>query len=1022
MALSVRNVVPVQKNDSLCAQWSHESLMRRSDSKPPMLKARARNGAHVFQALQRIADVTSRNVVRGIISRNDDAQASLPNVNLLRKNVPTEALASATDVLMGKQGAYPFTNVGHTYRSQLRLHNLEAISSQREIAFMSGRLNSWHDETLEVLGAMKTLAPLTRSDDVDALNALALFAERWGSSNFVTKKVAYIVATSANEPELQEAFAEFSKVLDHHKYPSPHYISMEALDMNFPYFDTLTSRIRVALRFLDDDFRKILPLFNVCPTPISEADIGAFLRKCHSMSFVDEVLGMLVVRRLGSEWPTIGSYVEKWLNPKISRTMEEVGGTPFETEELVSDVAPRSADLAYYRRSMAFLEFDEPATFRNYADRIIGPRLLPIAGAAPISEPDPPSKRDLTKRLFGFRKHEDYRKPQNKGSFLRTLDFLRFISSSSYEPLNHYEIRYIFDNTTSLDILLNEPEIEKLYSSADEKSRHVIAVLSLALHKAKAHDEDVDFKFRFEMAQTVLSSFSGSIEAFIDWLLEDTPEIANFLLHTLDRTTLQKIYWIVKSPDQADTTRQYLLRAVGKRKQKLEYFVEADAIEAQRGVAKLRKYFDDSRIYVDGIAMKRWLVDNPSAYAQQYERIIGHSVDLNKTRSEKAKISFEDVVIDITVAAAYDYILFEFARIAFAEFCLNNTFGIESYLGRRIRHNTLSGMMRDGVETLKDAVHFHLLMTDDHFMLAYDLWVNDYRALIDKLRRENLQFKAQQRPHGWFSAEVTLEDPTTHANLISLRQLAVAGGSIDVFYDLMVRFCWQQIEPQLKTVAKNITEDVLNSALADIDNRFHGFSSALHRQFRAEITDAIHDRFARLGSWFREPESGFVSATPRQLGDLVQMEAVGVGGHPALAWSGDAEDLELDGLSVHRVYDCLSVLIRNGVHYGDEDRSISIAVERKGMPVPHLERLRFCVASVISDGDKRSEHVDRIRASLDAEDLAQAMVREGYTGIKKLRFITKHSEGTCSVQLRSHEEVIEIEFTLTVELAGASAS
>lgn len=993
--------------------------MRRSKSKPPMVKARAPNRAHVYQALQRIIDVTSRNVVRGIISRNDEAQASLPNVNLLRKNVPTDALTNATEVLMGKRGAYPFANVGHTYRSQLRTHNLEAITTQREIAFISGRLNSWQDEALEVLGAMKTLAPLTRSDDIDALNALAIFAERWGASNFLTKKVAYIVATSSDDAELQAAFGEFSKVLDHEKYPSPHYMAMEGLDIHFPYFDTLTSRIRVALRFVDDDFRKILPLFNVCPTPVSEPDAGAFLRKCHSMSFVDEVLGMLVVRRLGLEWSMIGSSIDRWLSPDICGAMADVGAASFETDRLISDVSPRHADIAYYRRSMAFLEFDEPATFRNYADRIIGPRLLPIKDVAHVVTPPRATRRDLTKSLFGFRKHDDYKRPQNKGSFLRTLDFLRFISSSSYEPLTHHEIRYIFDNTMSLDILLTESELEKLYSSADDNSRHVIAVLSLALHKAKAHDEDVDFKFRFELAQTVLSRFSGSIEDFIDWLLGDTPEIANFLLLTLDRVTLQKIYWIVKSPDQADTTRQHLLRAVGKRKRQLEYFVEADAIEAQRGVAKLRKYFDDSRIYVDGIAMKRWLVDNPSAYAQQYERLIGHNVvDLNKSKSDNAQMSFGDIIVDMTVAVAYDYILFEFAKIAFGEFCLNNNFGIESYLGRRIRHNTLSGMMRDGVETLAEAAHFHTLLADDQFMSAYNNWASDYRALIDRMRREYLQFKSQQRPHGWLNADLTLDDATTQANLVSLRQLAIAGRSIDVFYDLMVRFCWQQIEPQLKTVTKNISGDVLNFALADIDARFHGFSSPLQRQFRAELTDAIHDRFARLGSWFREPESGFVSATSRQLGDLVQMEAVGLTGRPALVWSGGAEDLELDGLSVHRVYDCLSVLIRNAVHYGDVDEPISVRVDSKGMPVPHLERLRFCVASTISDDVKRTQHIDRIKTSLDAEDLAQAMVREGYTGIKKLRFITKHSEGASSVHLRTPGSMIEIEFSLTVELAG----
>src|SRR5205085_6771499 len=106
-------------------------------------------------------------------------------------------------------------------------------------------------------------------------------------------------------------------------------------------------------------------------------------------------------------------------------------------------------------------------------------------------------------------------------------------------------------------------------------------------------------------------------------------------LSILDRQTLQKLYWLIRSADEADTTRQSLLKAVGKQRNQIEYFIEADGIEAQRQVAKLRKYFDDSRIYVDGVAMKEWLVANPSAYAQQYLKMLEHNVSHISAMSAK---------------------------------------------------------------------------------------------------------------------------------------------------------------------------------------------------------------------------------------------------------------------------------------------------------------------------------------------------------------------------------------------------
>ena len=80
-------------------------------------------------------------------------------------------------------------------------------------------------------------------------------------------------------------------------------------------------------------------------------------------------------------------------------------------------------------------------------------------------------------------------------------------------------------------------------------------------------------------------------------------------------------------------------------------------------------------------------------------QIVEHNIDVLAARIATIEngIVFFTGSSEIATLKAFDYILEEIAQIAFKQFCTNREFGIESYLGRRIRHNTLTGMLRGGV-------------------------------------------------------------------------------------------------------------------------------------------------------------------------------------------------------------------------------------------------------------------------------------------------------------------------------------
>jgi hypothetical protein len=977
-----------------------------------------------FQQLQKIKDQKTRNLLRGIITGARAPQVSATYVNGFRKRADLDDLVIGIELLLGKNGAFPFSNLGSTYESLLRPHSLAPLPAEVEAAFVAGHVNGWKEEACNIIAAMGALAALPTSDPHDAMSALAAFSERYGASSFLVRKVAYLMTRYGESTSLEEPLQKIAEKVGQAKHPAPYFMAMELLDAGFPYFSAASMRIQILSKYIKDDYRQILTLHDLVPVPLSHSDAAAHLRKAHSTSLVDEIVSIICILTMRERWPTLAAALIKHLHSSVAAAIETFLEVEFDPSVLYSDSELDWADLTYYRRSLAFVEFKQCALYRAYVDSVVAPRLIPgleLTSAA-LKHWSIPSPRDLTKRLQGFRRPLDYLSAQACGRFLRTIQFLIYLTGArGLTAFSDHDIRFVFEHTMALDILLTEGEIEKIYLSADSDTRPLITVLALALHKAKNHDDDVDFKFRAALCQTVSKQYNSSIAKFIEWLLPSSPQIANYLIEILDRQTLQKLYWIIQSADEADAARQELLRSVGKQRGAIEYFVEADAIGVQRQVAKLRKYFDDSRIYVDGIAMKNWLIENPSAYARQYIKMIEHNVSLATARAKEINTAgkIENGMIVLAGVNAFDYILVEVARVAFEQFCTNRDFGIESYLGRRIRHNTLTGMMRGGVEDLMNEPQFRALTYDQNFASANERWIDDYRASVELLRRDILQFRSDQRPRGIFSAELKNDENTKH-NVAALRNMMLAAKNPELLNELLIRFCWQEIDPQLVAATKFISVDLLQAAYEKIEHYLGDFDDDIHRQYRTQLREAVHERFTRLGSWFRQPENGFVSASTRQLAELILVESMNgrVYDEHTIDWAGEGVDVLIDGLSVHRMYDCLFVLLRNALRYGAQSEPVKVLVERLIHTNENVSRFRVSVTSAFRK-DEREYHLERLRSSFATDDLGAAMVVEGYSGLKKLRFITRSSEGLSTADYAVEGDICTVSFELTVELASA---
>ena len=193
----------------------------------------------------------------------------------------------------------------------------------------------------------------------------------------------------------------------------------------------------------------------------------------------------------------------------------------------------------------------------------------------------------------------------------------------------------------------------------------------------------------------------------------------------------------------------------------------------------------------------------------------------------------------------------------------------------------------------------------------------------------------------------------------------------------------------------------------------HRFNGPEEQKIKSALDDGVTSVFAQVASWFQIPQTGFVPASISEICNIIDMEH----GRPASTTVvvGDGLSTKYYGISVHRLYDCLAVLLQNAFKHGE--RGSDVVVELGSLPFDgtNLQILDVCVRSRLPAD--ASECVARVDAAISSTETGRDMVTEGYTGIKKVKFITRLNEGASTVDYRVEDSSMEIRFSLKAEVA-----
>lgn len=959
----------------------------------------------VFKLISGIRNVKKRNLLRGYSTK---LKINSHDVEIIRRgNTPHDSLIIGA-LLKGYGLKDEATNKKVQSKDLFNITSFPCLDWKSEVSYTAGYVNSRIDESVEMLALMKPLARLEGLESNHALDLLLNISKKFGASNYLSYKLAYLRSSRDLPATLLSVITNIEDEMGHRDSAGMHFSALENLSSKISLFLVAQRRISGLVGRVDGEFRKALSLSNFIPTPLDERDVAGFLLRATESSLIDTVYAILIIFNLSENFGAVVREFELRLKPELKNKILELIQFAQESNDgiivtnyyrlQVSDSYPT---LDLYRTSSAFLERPKFALYRNKLDQVMGVRFLEeIIGRKPYLVPKSTAKKELL--LAEKNKPLETPLPLVLDTFYRTFLFLQFIGEQeNILSLSKNEIKFIFENTLGLDALLTEDEMRTLYLTAAPEIRSLVAVLALALFRKKSIDPDIDFEFRTDFIAYVKQEHQGSIINFINYLLEDSPQVASYIVGSLDEVTLEKMYTLVKNASEAAQIRCEILRAVGKKLNRIEYFIQADAISTRSKLSPLQQYFDSSRMYVDSVAMKKWLDSNPTISTEQYRSLY--------QRFEASASSVEDIeLFSLQVQEQERYLISQIVKDAFEQFCLNTEFGIESYLGRRIRHNTLDGVTTDRVYAVFRKREFEVVMANPNMRQTMEAWMASYKSIIDKLRRDHLQFKSS---NSLFNSKLDLEDSVTQENIRKLTTALRTSAGSELLNDLVIAFCWKQVTPQLENAARFIKTKLLHEANESIEKYFSGYFGVIESQIKSELHEAVNEVLKKVADWFQVPQTGFISASIRDISQIIQIE---LNRSNNIDFSGNAIGVKYTGISVHRLYDCLAVLLKNAHKHSEENGKIFVHVyANKTAPKASIEYVSVDITSTVSES-RYEQSKERILQAIDSEEAGIDMVTEGYTGIKKIKFITKAIEGKHTIRCSPDDERRELKLTFSI--------
>ena len=416
---------------------------------------------------------------------------------------------------------------------------------------------------------------------------------------------------------------------------------------------------------------------------------------------------------------------------------------------------PRDLDQAAYRASAIFPEVPAFARWRYSIDFEFHIReSIPLPGDSDTPDLFSPDLQlaDLCTPRSGTLHTLSHFDNSTANAFFRTVAVLNCIRhGDSLSNLTPSQIRVLLSHTTGFSRLLTKDELVELRRHSEKEEADVVVFLSMVMLHHKEPHEDLAFDMRMAFQQVVMQSHDADIVVFLDWLHERTPNLCPVVVDLCDIAFLERLYLLNATYAAVLTTREQICRWTAKTLDWPEYESIADRLALDSKVRMIREGIDEARIFVDVLRYKQWAFDVLSPILRKFERVVSVASATSDDKARSVRTTTPSPKARQGKLPSSDYWFYQASDRAFAEFCHNRLFGIDSYLSRRIRHGTLAGTL---IVPIQQKIEEFLSSpsvvqpVDDPTATRV---LNSYRRIVATIRDDLLHFQTEAKPRGLFN-------------------------------------------------------------------------------------------------------------------------------------------------------------------------------------------------------------------------------------------------------------------------------
>jgi hypothetical protein len=440
-----------------------------------------------------------------------------------------------------------------------------------------------------------------------------------------------------------------------------------------------------------------------------------------------------------------------------------------------------------------------------------------------------------------------------------------------------------------------------------------------------------------------------------------------------------------------------------------------DKATIQEGV----RLVDSSRVHVDADELINKLESEVAADLMRYRSLVKAGVSMARDLSDVIKEMVEKKINDASElnveSNEADRLLYEIYLRLKDSFLNDQYHGLDSYLSKRIRHNSLTGFLRGAFEEV-NLVTFRDDGEGEY--LSNNFWLNklgdmepDAAHKLDQILKslsrsvddvvvslkEYFQVRSPEKKNGLF--EIDLSGMAVFKILGALAQSNhdvkyFISGCFSIFWALLEKSFGGARELLLKT-SKQKFSMLGQQFRLDVQEAFAETEiKALVAELNTAIGMALTEIQYRLGvcaDWFNKREVVSISKayTPQQILD-VSIEAALMahrGSELNIKKNFDVSDIQMQSASLFVISDIVWVAIDNVCLRSDIPKNANLDIHMSIDESKEIIKLEFISDVAPKVPERNMDKVQQIRKEIMEGSFKEGLKREGKSGLKKIAAI-----------------------------------